>query len=331
MNTTTSICPSMPYNVTKYFKLPVYSVVLVAGFPLSLLALFALVRQMKRSVVLSVYILSLVVANLLQIVTLPFWMYHSYHDHRWGLGKEFCVVAVLAFRTNFYAKNGFLCLIAMERYIGLVHPLRFHKLQTVAGAGKISLASWLLVMTLCAVGVGLQANHQGSWHEHCLDGSELNFHYACFKVAIVGLTFFLPFFLMGFFYFRVLCELRKVVSLEKKTKRQIYGFISLLLLTFFLLFTPYQVTLSYRFYREVKLSESERHTCDFLSEIFIYQQATLCLSTLGSILDPLLYILLLKDIRAELKETLSFRTPSIGYLHKAEGHHVSQHRITQQM
>nr|XP_020665169.1 G-protein coupled receptor 4-like [Pogona vitticeps]XP_020665170.1 G-protein coupled receptor 4-like [Pogona vitticeps] len=332
MNNTTHACQSMPYSTTKYFKLPVYTVVLLVGFPLSILALCALVRQMKRSVVLSVYIISLVLANLLQILTLPFWMYHSYHDHLWGLGKELCVVAILAFRTNFYAKNGFLCLIAMERYIGLVHPLRFHRLQTVAGAGKVSVVAWLLVMVLCAIGIGLQVNHPGPWHEHCLDGSEKNHHYAQFKVGIIGLAFFLPFFLMGFFYFRVLFELRKVVSLEKRTKRQIYGFISLITATFFLLFTPYQVTLSYRFYREVMLSKSDSPAlCNFLRNVFIYQQATLCLSTVGNILDPLLYILLLKDVRAELKETLSFRAPHIGNSHKSEEHRVSQYRTTEQM
>ncbi|XP_062993165.1 G-protein coupled receptor 4-like [Elgaria multicarinata webbii] len=314
MNNTTDFCP-VSLNATKFFRIPVYTVVLVAGLPLNCLALWALVYQMKRSVVLSVYITNLMLANLLQILMLPFGIYSSSQNHHWGLGKGACIAVGLAFRTNFYAKNSFLCLIAMERYIGLVYPLRFYRLQTMQGAAKVSIVVWLLVMSLCAVGIVLEMGTRAQ-QTYCLDFSQLNYKYAQFRVSIVALSFFIPCVLMGFFYFRVLAELRKVVSLEKRVKRQIYGFISLIIAAFFLLFTPFQVMLYYRYYWEVKLSRND--VCALVANIYVYIHATLCLTISGNILDPLLYILLLKDVRREFKVTLSSRARQTGIPYKLE-------------
>lgn len=308
MSNTTEICSSMPFGITKYFKIPIYSIVVAAGLPLNCLALWVLIFQIKRSVVLSVYILNLVLANLLQTLTLPFWMYYSYHDHRWDLGKVMCVVAGVAFRTNFFAKNNFLCLIAMERFIGLVHPLKFHRLQTIRGSAKVCAGTWLLVCLLCSVGVWQQVKDE-SWKDQlCLD--EVGLDYARFKVATTCLSFFIPFLLMGFFYFRVLFELRKVESLEKKVKRQIYGFVSLIIASFFLLFVPYQVA-SFCQYLSVAI-QSEEKNCKFERSIFLCTHITVSLTTLGNISDPLLYILLLKGVWAELKDLICCKVQKKG-------------------
>ncbi|XP_053117303.1 G-protein coupled receptor 4-like [Hemicordylus capensis] len=320
-----SECSSMPFNVTKYFKIPIYSIVVAAGLPLNCLALWALVHQIKRSVVLSVYIMNLLLANVLQILTLPFWMYYSYHNHHWGLGGVMCVVVGLAFRTNFYAKNNFLCLIAMERYIGIVHPLKFHKLQTTQGAIRMCIFTWLLVGTLCAIGIGLQV--EGSKAECCLDAFPLN--YVFFKVATISFSFFIPLVLMGFFYFSILFELRKVASLERRVRRQIYGFVSLILASFFLLFIPFHVTSCYKY--SFDILKKNVVDCSFEENMFIYSHVTVCLTTLGNILDPLLYILILKDIRIELISLLSFRARKTEILFTMEQQDLPPHTTTGQM
>lgn len=296
----------MAFNTTKYFLIPVYSVVLGAGLPLNCLALWVLVSQINKSIILSVYMLNLVVADLLQILMLPFWIYYSYRDHHWDLGPVTCGAVGLGFITSFYAKNGFLCLIAMERYIGLVHPLWFRGLQTIRGATKISAAAWVLVFGICSVGTGLLLKEAKA--EHCYEGYPLGRYYAHFKMATMVFSFFLPCFFMGFFYFRVLHKLRQVPSLEQETKRQISNFISLLLISFFLLCVPYQVTSFYKYQREIL--QNKKGLCLFETNLFIYSQVALCLTTLGSVLDPLLYILLLKDGRTELGNHLKCKVLS---------------------
>ncbi|XP_026548422.1 ovarian cancer G-protein coupled receptor 1-like [Notechis scutatus] len=305
-NSSNSECPFMPLNATKIFKIPMYSVILAFGLPLNILAFGALIYQLKKSVVLSVYIMNLVVAHLLQILTLPFWMHYSHNNHEWNLGKATCFLVGVAFRSNFYAKNNFLCLIAMERYLGLVHPLRFHQTQTVLGAVKISILVWLLVLMLCTIGIGLQIRTFEHGGKTCVDSSTLNPDYAMFRVSIVAFSFIIPFFLMAFFHISVLFKVRQVVSLEKRLKTQISGFVSLLIMVFFLLFTPYQVISYYRYLLEVMTPSAA--VCESLRSIFIYEHATLCLSLLDNILDPLFYNVLLKDMQTNFRKCLFRRT-----------------------
>lgn len=288
----------MAFNTTKYFLIPVYSVVLGAGLPLNCLAMWVLVSQIKKSIVLSVYMLNLVVADLLQILMLPFWIYYSYLDHNWVLGLKACLAVSWGFITNFYAKNGFLCLIAMERYIGLVHPLEFRRLNTICGATKVSAMAWGLVLSVCSVGIGLLLKNLEP--ERCNEGYPLGRSYAYFKMATMPLSFFLPCFFMGFFYLRVLHKLRQVPSLDQEEKQQIYGFISLIIISFFLLCVPYQVTSLYKYQRERLPYDQDSQLCLFETNLFFYHQVALCLTTLGNVLDPLLYILLLKDVRKEI-------------------------------
>ncbi|XP_032092390.1 G-protein coupled receptor 4-like [Thamnophis elegans] len=303
-NSSDNECLLVPLDAIKTFKIPIYSIILAFGLPLNLLAFWSLIYQLKKSVVLSVYIMNLVMAHLLQILTLPFWMYYSHNNHQWSLGKTACLFVGVAFRTNFYAKNSFLCLIAMERYLGLVHPLQFHGAQSVRGAVKISILVWLLVLTFCAVGVGLQIRTVELKRKTCLDSSMLNLHYAKFRVSTITFSFIIPFLLMAFFHISVLVKVKQVVSLEKRVKKQISGFISLLIMVFLLLFTPYQVVSYYRYLVEVRAPPAT--VCDSLRAIFIYEHATLCLSLLDNILDPLFYNLL-KNIRTDIRWCLFSR------------------------
>nr|XP_056705024.1 probable G-protein coupled receptor 132 [Euleptes europaea] len=303
MNTSNVPCP-MTFNTTKYFAVPLYSIVLTAGLPLNILSLFALASQIKRSVVLSVYVLNLVLASLLQTLTLPFWIAYIYHDHRWRLGHVTCVIVAMVFITNFYAKNSFLCLIAMGRYIGLVHPLKFLGLHSMRGAYIVSTATWLLVAAVCAVGLRLQMNGSHRQQERCLDWSQLGTDYAHFKMATLSLSFFTPCILMGFFYSNVLIVMRKVESLRQRVKRKVYGFIFLINVSFFLLCIPFQATSWYVYYWELMLEEDA--ICDLERSSFIYSYTTWCLTTLDNILNPLLYMLLLKDAWAEVKDQLCY-------------------------
>lgn len=327
MNASRPFCP-LSFNTTKYFIIPIYSIVLTIGLPLNCLALSVLVPQIKRSVILSVYVLNLVLANILQIITLPFWINDSYHDHKWVLGQEACVVIGMVFITNSYAKNNFLCLIAMERYFGVVHPLKFHRLQTMHGATKVSIATWLLVTTGCAVGLWLQIKGSGARQGHCLDASQLRKDYAHFKMATMSVSFLMPCVLMGFFYFRILYELRKAVSLLQTVKRQVYRFISLILASFFLFWTPFQVICCYKYYWELRLEEDE--LCDFERNSIIYTHVTWCLTTLDNIVDPFLYILLLKDAQAEFKNHFSFRILKMGTKYKLEQQDLLPHSASAQ-
>lgn len=80
MNATHVSCP-MAFDTTKYFVIPVSSVILAAWLLLNCLALFALLFHIKKCIVLSVYVLNKVLADLLEILVLLFWISYNYHKH----------------------------------------------------------------------------------------------------------------------------------------------------------------------------------------------------------------------------------------------------------
>ncbi|XP_006035104.2 probable G-protein coupled receptor 132 [Alligator sinensis] len=293
MNTADNCSCPMAFNTTKYFLIPIYSVVIGTGLPLNFLAFWVLVSQIKKAVVLSVFVMNLVVADLLQTLTLPFWIYYSHQDHRWDLGEISCKVVHLIFLTNFYAKNGFLCLIAAERYLGLVHPLHFHGLQTMRSAAKVSAATWLMVIGLCSLGNWLQ--NLGS--NHCYDCYPQATEYIHFRWFVLGISFLLPCFFMGFCNIQVLCKIRQVSFLEQEKKQHMCWFMSLIIISFFLLFLPYQVI----FLLKHLMKSPDLDICPLEEKFFTYSQVAKSLATLGNITDPLLYILLLEEGRAELR------------------------------
>ncbi|XP_019342600.2 probable G-protein coupled receptor 132 [Alligator mississippiensis] len=283
----------MAFNTTKYFLVPIYSVVIGTGLPLNFLALWVLVSQIKKAVVLSVFVMNLVVADLLQTLTLPFWIYYSYQDHRWDLGEITCMVVHLIFLTNFYAKNSFLCLIAAERYLGLVYPLRFHGLQTMRSAATISAAMWMMVIGFCSLGNWLQ----NLGPDRCYDCYPQVIKYVRFRWAVLSISFLLPCFFMGFCNIQVLCKIRQVSSLEQEKKQHMCWFMSFIIISFFLLFLPYQVN----FLLKRQMTSPDSDTCHLEKNFFTYSQVAKSIPTLGNITDPLLYILLLKEGRAELR------------------------------
>ncbi|XP_068777935.1 G-protein coupled receptor 4-like [Struthio camelus] len=292
----------VPFNATKYFLVPIYSLVLVAGLPLNALAFWALLCQANASA-LSAYLLNAMAANLLQLLTLPFWIHYSQRDHAWPWGSAACTGVGLAFLAALYAKNSFLCLIAVARYLGLAHPLRFRGLQAARSAAGVSAASWALVVTVCLVGGVLQPSEMLKPHLCYEQLCPREKGYALFRTTAAALSFFLPCFFMTFFYLRGLGKLKEMTSLDGKAKRKIARSIACMIAAFYLLQVPYQATSYSRFVAQL-LSED---TCPFQSRLFLYDRLALCLTALSDVADPLLYVLLLGDAREELGKRLAGR------------------------
>ncbi|XP_027712453.1 probable G-protein coupled receptor 132 [Vombatus ursinus] len=294
MNYTDVINCSLDFEISKTMRISVFSLVVSAGLPLNCMAAWVLFFQVRMKNVLSIYMINMVAANLLQIFTIPFWIHYTYLGHRWVLGREACIAIGFLFTTNFYAKIAFLCLIAKERYFHIVFPMRCHGLGTVAIAVKTSLIAWVVTVFFCSLGSYFIS--QGKEETQlCHEGYPLPESYARFKMGTMFFSFFAPLGLIGFFYVSILYKIKQVKNLE--AKNQAYGCILLTMVTFFLVFGPYQVTSFLKYFLE---SKKRSDICTKEEKLFLLKEISLCLITLEDILDPVLYILLLKSARDKL-------------------------------
>ncbi|XP_069098183.1 G-protein coupled receptor 4-like [Pleurodeles waltl] len=243
-------------------------------------------------------------AELLQLLTLPFWIHYFQNGRTWDLGSVTCASVGLGFVTNLYAKQGFLCLIALERYIGVVHIMRYRSWNTLLRAAQISVGAWVLVSLLCTLGYIILRNdtiHKNS--TLCYEGYPTGNNYSIFKLSTVWLSFIAPSLLMVFFYSSILLKLRKVESIPPEEKKRLFVLTIFTVVTFVLIMGPYHVLSFYKHLMEIIMANDQGELCRLEASILLYIQITLGLTTLGNIINPLVYVLLSKGATVELTNT----------------------------
>ncbi|XP_028902591.1 G-protein coupled receptor 4-like [Ornithorhynchus anatinus] len=291
-----SSCP-IDFEAFKSFQVIFLSLVLALGLPLNSLALRALLssrRQSQRAwgqTALTVYLTNMAVANLLQLLTLPFWIHYIFASHQWKFGFSSCLLLAVFFVTNFYAKIGFLCLVGLERCVGVRWPLLWRTWHSPRLAARVSLAWWVFVATLSTVGRYLLLFDPAYNDSFCSEAFPPGRRYVLFKISTVPLTFFGPLLFVSVSYGIILTELRKVSFLA--TRRQIFACIFLTVITFFLVLGPNQGVSIYRFLWLQSMNNTcgKKCFCYIEEKLAVPQNVTWCFTVLGNILDPLVYIL----------------------------------------
>ncbi|XP_034409196.1 C-X-C chemokine receptor type 3-like [Cyclopterus lumpus] len=98
-----------------------YSVVLVVGL-LGNGLLLAILAQKRRSwSITDTFILHLSVADILLLVTLPFWAAQAAQQNGWRFGGFLCKISGAVFNINFYCGIFLLLVISLDRYLSIVH------------------------------------------------------------------------------------------------------------------------------------------------------------------------------------------------------------------
>ncbi|XP_039770655.1 G-protein coupled receptor 4-like [Ornithorhynchus anatinus] len=289
-------CP-IDFEAFKSFQVIFLSLVLALGLPLNSLALRALRssrRQSQRAwgqTALTVYLTNMAVANLLQLLTLPFWIHYIFVSHQWKFGFSSCLLVAVFFVTNFYAKLGFLCLVGLERCVGVRWPLLWRTWHSPRLAARVSLAWWVFVATLSTLDRYYLHFDPAYNDSFCSEAFPPGRRYVLFKISTVPLTFFGPLLFVSVSYGIILTELRKVSFLA--TRRQIFACIFLTVITFFLVLGPNQGVSIYRFLwlQSMNNKGGENCLCTVEAKLATLQNVTWCFTVLGNILDPLVYIL----------------------------------------
>lgn len=124
-----------------------YSLALVVGLPSNLVALWVLVFRTQR-LPSTVLLINLTAADCLLLLALPFRIVYHFRGNDWEMGEAFCRIVMAMFYGNMYGSVLCLALVALDRYVALVHPF-----------GAKTLRSWRtsLYMTASVWGVVLAA------------------------------------------------------------------------------------------------------------------------------------------------------------------------------
>ncbi|KAM9324025.1 type-2 angiotensin II receptor [Gastrophryne carolinensis] len=126
--------------------LPVfYSFIFIFGFIGNSLVITVFCCQRELKTVASVYILNLALADLLFLITLPFWATYYAFGLNWMFGTEMCKISSALVNLNLFASILFISCMSIDRYMAIVYPLRSQR-RTLHQAAIVALSVWAMAI-----------------------------------------------------------------------------------------------------------------------------------------------------------------------------------------
>ncbi|KAI1893255.1 hypothetical protein AGOR_G00121820 [Albula goreensis] len=328
MNNTTGNGPGPCVEISASFisdiLMGIYILAFVLGFIFNLLTLGPIVRQVCNRNVLGVYLLNLSISDLLYIITMPLWIYYYRSDHRWYLGLAACQTAGFFYYSNMYLSIYLLCCISVDRCLTVTFPLKAKSFRRPRYAWGISLLVAAVVMTLhCLVLFMDKLDVPLDKDLRCYESYPLTSSVALFNLIRVGLGFVGPLLVLGFCYAQIFSKVRRSCGVDEQVKRKVKLLSIGVMVIFAICFAPYHVLL---LTRSLVFYWMDKDTnCAFEQRLHFYFSCTLALSSLNSVVDPLLYVLVSNGVVEDMRSCCRRGRQS---LKPSSATHLSQKRQT---
>lgn len=275
---------------------PFYSILFIISIPANCASLYISICQVKKKNEMGVYLLNLSIADLLYTLMLPLWIHYAHKNDDWVLPKNLCNISTFLKFLNYYTSSGFLACISIDRYLAVVHPLRFHCFRTRRFALIVSIFVWafeIITNSKILMHTNLVFNHTHINHSICYDiyplkpwQAQLNFYRICMGYAV-------PLAIIVFCYQKIYRAVKHNQATEDRVKKKISHLLLSIIVTFFVCFTPYHVVLLIR-------SISEPGNCSFARVMFKPYRITTVVTSLNCIADPILYCFVSETGRADI-------------------------------
>ncbi len=280
--------------------LPVlYGIFFIIGTPLNLLALFGLYRLIQSENVLPVYVINLLIADLIQLLTFPLWIDYYANGHYWRFGPQSCQFMGLLFYISIYAGIFFMCIIALERHLAIARPLSFKHFRNLKFARWIALGAWILIAVPPTIAFNKLFPKQENY-TLCIEKYPSEGSFITYRLITLLVSFIIPLSFIVGLHRETVRSLMAINSLLSEEKRSIRGLLTLLVAVFVTVLGPYH------FIGCVKYVGLLIHSspCVWEKAVFVPYQLGRGFLSLNSLLDPVFYIFLRKDFRAAAEKYL---------------------------
>ncbi|CAI9578296.1 unnamed protein product, partial [Staurois parvus] len=267
-----------------------YSVLLPLGVILNGVSLFVFLRWLRPLSVVGTFLCNLALSDLLFSLSLPLRIYYYANNH-WPFGSFLCRLSGSIFHINMYGSCLFLFCINVDRYLAIVHPLRFRHLRRPRVARLTCLCVWLVIIS-GSVPAAMVHDSKDCWNGHefvhrCFEGlsSWEGFLFPLLLVAEV-IGFLLPLTAVVYGSSHVFFELCRAAEGGTKRHRKTIRLLVLNLSIFLFCFVPYNSTLVGYGLLRAGLVQDRWDSKSTLKRII---SITVLLASTNCALDPLVY------------------------------------------
>uniref|UniRef100_A0A672G2S7 Free fatty acid receptor 2-like n=1 Tax=Salarias fasciatus TaxID=181472 RepID=A0A672G2S7_SALFA len=136
------------------------------GFPANLLALFAFSSKIhSKPHPTDILLLNLAVSDLLFLIILPLKMHEAASGMVWTLPNFMCSITEFLFFSSIHTSTLLLTAVSVVRYVAVVHPVSYHRLQKPMYMVVIAIVIWLTSVAHCSI-VFITQHHPSRNNSH---------------------------------------------------------------------------------------------------------------------------------------------------------------------
>ncbi|KAJ8410701.1 hypothetical protein AAFF_G00186580 [Aldrovandia affinis] len=292
-------------NVLKTVVFPVlYSLLFLLGLSLNGLAMWVFFNIPSKSHFI-IYLKNIVVADVLMTLTFPFKILSDSNIASVSLRVFVCRVSSVVFYLTMYISILFFGLISVDRCRKTLHPFVGTDSARLTRRKLLSGAIWCSLFALVLPNMVLTNQAPPSPHFKCSDlKSELGLKWHEVVNYVCQIIFWGNLATVVVCYTLITKELYSSYARTRAShiggarprKSRVSGNVFLVLAVFFVCFVPFH------FARVPYTISQTRDMFDCALKLFLFQlkESTLWLSSLNSVLDPLIYFFLCKSFRTSL-------------------------------
>ncbi|NXA88356.1 GPR35 protein, partial [Melanocharis versteri] len=264
-------------------QLVVYIPVVALGIPLNAIALWVFCCKFKRWTETKVYMINLIVADSFLLFTLPFLLYFTKYKHP---ADKLCFAIRNIYFTNMPMSILIITLIAIDRYIAIKFPLKAKILRSPLKSASACGLLWIAVI----IHSSLHRVFHDTWEGCCFRRQTVQPTYFSLFYNICG--YFIPSGIVIFCSVQVIRCLKKKMATnphETKLLQRAVHIVSVNLCVFTVCFSPFHITLLFRFAAEVAGAHS------LLPGVQTCIKISACLANCNCCLDAFCYYFAAKE------------------------------------
>ncbi|TSN21165.1 P2Y purinoceptor 12 [Bagarius yarrelli] len=298
-------------NVLKMIVFPVlYSLLFLLGIILNGLAAWVFFSIPSRSHFI-IYLKNIVVADILMTLTFPFKILSDSNMASISLRIFVCRISSVVFYLTMYISILFFGLISVDRCRKTLYPFVGTNSKRLAHRKLLSAGIWVVLLALSLPNIILSSKAPKSDHFSCSSiKTELGLKWHEVVNHICQVIFWGNLIAVVVCYILITKELFKSfartralnsAAQSQQRRRKVRGNVFLVLAVFFICFVPFHFARV-----PYTLSQTREHQFDCRQKLIFFQvkESTLWLSSLNSLLDPLIYFFLCTSFRDSLFKIL---------------------------